>query len=763
MLPSTAAEELDDLQHTAVATLTGPASLVVVEGAAGAGKTTTLAATKVLLAERARRMLVVTPTLKAAQVAAREVGTAGSAAWLVHQHGFRWDAHGRWTRVAADPTSAAVLGRGDLLLVDEAGMLDQDTARALLTVADEMGARVALVGDRHQLPAVGRGGVLDLAVRWVPPEAHLDLDVAHRFADPEYAEISLALRTGSPTYTVPPGTPDGERVGEVWEALWRRGQIRIYPSEAERTQALAQLAAEAVHARETGPGTTLVMGDTGEQTTALNGAIRDRLVAAGHLDDTHGIVTKSGERLGIGDRVATRSNDRDLGVTNRDTWTITALGADGNITLRGRTATDLRTIPASYARQHVELAYASTVYGAQGETTTTAHLVLGEHTSAASAYVAMTRGRDSNIAHLVAEDEAAARAQWAEVFARDRADLGPAAAAEQAAEDIEHYGTQTPARPLEEVLADLRSAWSRQADLHDHHQRLVDERETLRQVAAIHARYTPGLDRLGREETSARRDWLQARHRVENLDTALEAETADVRARIWSAWHDELSQARRAADIVGDGTGRLGQRRRQVHEAQAELTEFAARWHPAVPDLPTDPADLAAQVRWLHGRRVAGAIDAFVAHQVANTHPDADQIRQAERDAYAAHEHAQRSRSQLENAMAADLRPHGRAARVRDADGRLTAVADELADVEQELRTATARVQALATDPSIRTFPGEGLQGEHDRWAADRLARQQASARQARERWQRRQEGTRRIEPPSPGPTGPDRGLGIGR
>ena len=48
-------------------------------------------------------------------------------------------------------------------------MLDQDTARALLTIADEHHARVALVGDRHQLPAVGRGGVLDLAARWAAP------------------------------------------------------------------------------------------------------------------------------------------------------------------------------------------------------------------------------------------------------------------------------------------------------------------------------------------------------------------------------------------------------------------------------------------------------------------------------------------------------------------------------------------------------------------------------------------------------------------
>jgi len=61
-------------------------------------------------------------------------------------------------------------------LVDEAGMLDQDTARALLTIADETGARVAFVGDRHQLPAVGRGGMLDLADRWEQPESCVALE-----------------------------------------------------------------------------------------------------------------------------------------------------------------------------------------------------------------------------------------------------------------------------------------------------------------------------------------------------------------------------------------------------------------------------------------------------------------------------------------------------------------------------------------------------------------------------------------------------------
>ena len=119
-------------------------------------------------------------------------------------------------------------------------MLDQDTAGALLTVADEMGARVALVGDRHQLPAVGRGGVLDLAARWTPPDAHLDLDVAHRFADPEYAAISLALRIGSPTYTCP-GTQrmrvvvrGSARYGTRCGAAARSGSTPVTPSAPER-------------------------------------------------------------------------------------------------------------------------------------------------------------------------------------------------------------------------------------------------------------------------------------------------------------------------------------------------------------------------------------------------------------------------------------------------------------------------------------------------------------------------------------------------
>jgi conjugative relaxase-like TrwC/TraI family protein len=420
---------IDPTQAAVVGVLAGDGPLVVVEGAAGAGKTTALRSTHELLAQRGRRLLVVTPTLKAAEVAAAETGADGhSAAWLIHQHGWRWDDNGHWTRQPNPTASAAArLEPGDLLLVDEAGMLDQDTARALLTMADETGARLALVGDRHQLPAVGRGGVLDHAAAWAHPAAVVSLEKVHRFTDPDYAALSLRMRTG-------------DDADAVFDALHRRGQIVIHASDVERTKALA----------EAGSAGDLVIADTREQVGDLNAAIRDHRRRG--ENDRREVTTARGERIGPGDRVATRHNDADLQVANRQTWTVTGVGDDGSLTLHGQGRD--REIPAQYANRFVELAYATTVHGAQGETVDRAHVVIGDTTGAAAAYVAMTRGQNGNTAHLVADKVEDARKQWVEVFARDRADLGPAHAKRQAIEAIDRYGPQKRRRPVEVTVED---------------------------------------------------------------------------------------------------------------------------------------------------------------------------------------------------------------------------------------------------------------------------------------------------------------------
>ena len=410
-----AVDGLDHEQRAAVALLAGFGPLTVVEGAAGAGKTATLAATRRVLARTGRRMLVVTPTRKAAQVAGHQVGAgAYSVAWLLHQHGYRWDPDGRWTRVAAEPVDAACLGHGDTLVVDEAGMLDQDTARALFELADEAGARIAVVGDRHQLPAVGRGGVLDLAARYAP-DSCVSLQGVRRFTDPSYATLSLRIRRG-------------ENPGEVFDGLLARGQVVVHASEVERTHALA--------AKASLPDPPLVVADTREQVAAINGLVHQVRVVTAEAAD--GVVTAAGERIGVGDKIATRRNDPGLDVANRETWTVRDCTPGGDLTVDGPTGA--RRLPAAYVRQSVEPAYATTAYGAQGETVANCHVLVGEHTGASSAYVGMTRGRDRNIAHLVAESIEDARRQWIDLFGRDRADLGPTHAALRAADDIDRYG-----------------------------------------------------------------------------------------------------------------------------------------------------------------------------------------------------------------------------------------------------------------------------------------------------------------------------------
>ena len=50
------------------------------------------------------------------------------------------------------------------------------------------------------------------------------------------------------------------------------------------------------------------------------------------------------------DRVATRRNDRELGVANRDTWTVAGIGEDGSVLVTGRAGE--RSLPGQYVREH---------------------------------------------------------------------------------------------------------------------------------------------------------------------------------------------------------------------------------------------------------------------------------------------------------------------------------------------------------------------------------------------------------------------------
>jgi exodeoxyribonuclease V alpha subunit len=160
-----------------------------------------------------------------------------------------------------------------------------------------------------------------------------------------------------------------------------------------------------------------------------------------------------------------------------------------------------RELPADYVRGHVELGYAVTDYGAQGDTATEAHLVLTETTTAAASYVAMTRGREANTTHVVAADLDDAREQWIAAFGRDRADLGPAAAGEAAAGAAAGYRTPL---SLSEVVAELRSAWTEQLTAHWQIERLQERLDHVHAQASWEAHCQQVLAPLETQRDAAR-------------------------------------------------------------------------------------------------------------------------------------------------------------------------------------------------------------------------------------------------------------------
>ena len=765
-------------QAAAVAALAGDRPLLVVEGAAGAGKTTLIRVTRSLVTEQGHRLNVVTPTLKAAQAATIELRVrASSAAKLAYAHGFRWDADGTWTRLTVgdiDPKTGRVhagpgdrmrLQHGDLLLVDEAGMLDQDTARALLSIADEAGARIALVGDRHQLAAVGRGGVLDHAARWADV---VPIDVIHRFIqevtdehgrrrtvpDVEYADLTRAMRTG-------------EQPEAVFDALTQRGQIRTH---ADVTELHREIADQVVADRKAGR-TVAVVASTREQVSELNGVIREAMITGGMVDDTSTVRTRAGERIGVGDVIATRRNDRDLDVANRDTWTVTRVSPDRSLTVTRGDAADrprgnaARTLPAGYVARHVELAYATTAHGAQGSTTTSAHVVLEDHSTAASAYVAMTRGRHANTAHLVAADIAQARDQWLTTFGRDRADLGPAAARQTAERDAGRYATPEP-RPEQTdptvpvpLLRDLRRAWDVEARCLDFLDAAEPQRDDLRAVTRINLEHATRITPLRAAEQAARAVAEQAEAALRASTTRIDAETASARDAMLAAWDEQRRAAQVHARTVLRGPGRLGLKLLAVNRAQEELARWSVAWQPIIADMPHAHEEIARYAdRWENRLRIRTAVENYARTLAETRHSERPVLLAAVQHAREQADHASHAVWDAKGDYHDWLAGHFTVAvpdpdaRLTELDQQMTAARDQLArtraridQLEQAIRTATREPgppeaapggdhRTADRGPNIGASPVDPITAAREHWSQDRTAREGAAIQRATQR-----------------------------
>jgi hypothetical protein len=406
---------LDEGQLRGASSIAGTDRVVAIEGAAGTGKTTMLKVAGAALRRRGRSMIIVAPTKKASAVAGRETESASSSLHqLLHDYGWRWTSSRtgaiEWSCLGIgddDPTTGTHYGGprigirpGDRIVVDEAGMLDLEAAAALLDVVNRTGASIAVVGDQHQALPVGHSGAM--ALFWRRASRQIELLTIHRFKDPAWGDLSLKLRK-------PQGSDDAKRVAEE---LINTGHVVIANGEAEAREAMTAAWFRASRERHS----IALVTATHAEAQAVSEEIQARRIAAGTVDTHAAVYGQSAQTIFVGDIVQTRRNDSTADVQNRQHWVVRSVSAEHVMLASASDSTDVRRITHDYARSHLHLAYATTVYGVQGETTDVA--IVGPGVDAAGFYVGMTRGKQHNQAIVVAPNESSAATQLVETMER---------------------------------------------------------------------------------------------------------------------------------------------------------------------------------------------------------------------------------------------------------------------------------------------------------------------------------------------------------
>ncbi|WP_168796565.1 MobF family relaxase [Arthrobacter echini] len=387
-------------------------------GPAGAGKTTSLSLAADAVRDSGGKVIGLAPTAAAAAVMSKDIGADATTidAFLISHR----NQQGQQNTTAKDGHdnggSAFALGAGDVIIVDEAGMVTTPKLAEVVAVAARNGAVVRAIGDDRQLGAIGSGGALRLLNNEV---GAVRLEEVHRFHTDGEADASLALRE--------PAT-----VGADTPFQWYLENNRVT---AGTTEAMTQDAFTAWMTDTAAGKTSLMIATDNATVTDLNARAQAARIATGDLTDgagpitevTPSVVLRDGLRAYPGDTVVTRRNDRTLQlnqgkdfVKNNDVWTVEQVTANPTtdhaaaqpetqdrqrITLRHSGHRGRITVDADYLNEHGQLGYAATVHRAQGATVDTAHAILDERTDRAGVYVAATRGRETNKLYVALGDD----------------------------------------------------------------------------------------------------------------------------------------------------------------------------------------------------------------------------------------------------------------------------------------------------------------------------------------------------------------------
>lgn len=370
-----ASARLSDEQRRAIEHITGPERIAAVVGYAGAGKSTMLAAAR--------------EAWEAEGYTVHGAALSGKAAeGLEESSGIQSRTLASWSR--GWENDRGQLNRGDVFVIDEAGMVGSRQLARFVTEAEARGAKIVLVGDHEQLQAIGAGAPFRAITEEI---GHAELSEIRRQRVDWQREASVQFAT--------------HRTDLGLRAYNEHGNISFAETGED---ARGQIVRDYLADRDERPeGTRVAMAHRRADVRAINDAIRTELQDRGELaqgEDAGALTfqTNDGKReFAPGDRIVFLENNRDLGVKNGMLGTVEHVEAGRIVAqLDGRGGNSVSVPMGDY--QAIDHGYATTIHKNQGATVDRSYVMASGTMDRHLTYVAMTRHRDG-VQLYAAQDE----------------------------------------------------------------------------------------------------------------------------------------------------------------------------------------------------------------------------------------------------------------------------------------------------------------------------------------------------------------------
>ena len=373
-------------QAAVVGIATSGRGVELVEGVAGSGKTTVMAAVRDAFESGGFTVIGTSTSGQAARTLGWEAGLAES----------RTLASLRWC-IQHDRMH---LTEGHILVLDEAGMAGDRDIAFLLDHARMRGAKVVMVGDERQLGAVSVGGAMGALVERHGGIVHV-LDQNVRQHHQAEGEALAELRAGNVTRAV--------------EFYLEENRVR---TERTRDKALTvlvdQWAEDAIVGRD-----AAMFAWRRANVAELNRLARERMVADGRVGGPE-LVAPGGTHFAVGDRIVTLAPLVHGQIVTSERGVVVAVGQDQeHLMVRLENGRQHRLERDEIGTDRLAHGYATTIHRSQGATHDVAH-VYEDGGGRELAYVAMSRARDETHLYLCADDLDQAREDLCRSWATER-------------------------------------------------------------------------------------------------------------------------------------------------------------------------------------------------------------------------------------------------------------------------------------------------------------------------------------------------------